>query len=87
MPEFVVPKRFKRRLNKKKPPLQGAILEAVARLAENPRHPGLQTHRVQGHAGVFEAYVDEANRLTFEWNGPVIVLRNHCNHDMIKLNP
>jgi hypothetical protein len=39
---------------------------------------------VQGVPGVFEAYVDMANRLTFEYGDDCIILRNHCNHDILK---
>lgn len=75
---------FKRRLAKKPPALQAAIIECFTRLAENTRHPSLQTHPVRGHRGVFEAYIDMANRLTFHYEGGRIVLRNHCNHDILK---
>jgi hypothetical protein len=78
---------FKRRLKKKTTAQQGAILECVARLSENTRHPGLQTHRVQGKAGVFEAYVDAGNRVTFHYDQGTIVLRNHCSHDILGRNP
>ncbi|MBI2363130.1 MAG: hypothetical protein HYV15_07080 [Elusimicrobia bacterium] len=57
-------------------------------LAENPRHPSLRTHPVEGAVGdhggkVFEAYVSEKYRLTWEY-GPVkgeLTLRNVDNHD------
>lgn len=87
MPKYEVTKPFKKRLKKKPPAMQGAILECIMRLAENPRHPGLRTHRVQGQDGVFEAYVDGGNRLTFHYEGDLIVLRSHCNHDMLERNP
>ncbi|MFN0073043.1 MAG: type II toxin-antitoxin system RelE family toxin [Chloroflexota bacterium] len=85
MPSIDIPKRFKKRLQKKPPELVSAILEAIDRLIENPSHPGLKVHPVQGTTGVFEAYIDLKNRLTFEF-GPdgSIVLRNHCNHDILK---
>lgn len=75
--------RFKRELQKKPPALQRAILQCVASLVSDPRHPGLQVHQVQGTAGVWEAYVDRKNRITFHFEGGVIVLRRHCNHDII----
>jgi hypothetical protein len=74
-------------MSKKPAALQGAILECVQRLGENPRHPSLKTHRVRGVPGVFEAYVDRANRVTFEWDGPAIRLRNNCNHDILSRSP
>jgi hypothetical protein len=61
-----------------------AILECVGRLGENPHHPGLRTHRVSGTRVVWEAYVDRANRVTFHYEGGRVVLRRHCNHDVLK---
>lgn len=78
---------FRRRLKKKTPDQVGAIARCIEQLVENPKHPGLHTHRVQGADGVFEAYIDQANRLTFHWDGGTIVLRNHCNHSMLERNP
>jgi hypothetical protein len=84
VPPVEVPNSFKRELDKKEPRLAAAITECVLRLAENPRHPGLQTHPMQGHKGVFEAYVDRKNRVTFHYAEGRIVLRRHCNHDILK---
>jgi hypothetical protein len=33
---------------------------------------------------VFEAYVDKKNRVTFHWEDGKIILRNNCNHDILK---
>jgi hypothetical protein len=85
LPNLIISRAFKRELARKPVDMQAAILECVNRLGENPRHPGLHTHRVQGTRGqVFEAYVDRANRVTFHWEGPDIVLRKHCNHDILR---
>ena len=75
---------FKKRLKRKPAALQAAIVECITRLSANTRHPSLQTHPVRGHKGVFEAYIDMANRLTFHYEAGRIVLRNHCNHDILK---
>lgn len=82
-----IDKTFKRRLAKKPPNLRGAILEAVQRLRENPNHPSLHTKKMQGQRDVFEARVDKANRITFHWEGEIIYLRNHCNHDVLTRSP
>lgn len=83
-----IPTRFKRQLRKKTPQLQDAILECVEKLGENSRHPSLQTHELQSRKGVFEAYVDKANRITFHYERRAgqrfIVLRKHCNHDILR---
>jgi mRNA-degrading endonuclease YafQ of YafQ-DinJ toxin-antitoxin module len=78
---------FRKRLLKKTHSMQGSILECIKKLADDPRHPGLHTHRVQGSLGVFEAYVDDANRLTFHYENGTIVLRNHCNHSVVNRSP
>ncbi len=87
MPELCVPPKFKRVARKKQPPPQAAIARCLQLLGDDPHHPGLHTHRVQGAPGVWEAYVDGSNRVTFHWDGPVIVLRNNCNHKILERTP
>jgi len=83
-----IPPRFKKQLKRKPPQLQEAIAECVRRLGDNRRHPSLQTHSMQGRKGVFEAYVDIANRITFHYarrqGQRIIVLRKHCSHDILR---
>ncbi len=87
MPELEIPKSFRKRLDKKPARLKFAILECVHRLGTDPHHPGLKTHKIQGKEGIFEAYVDKSNRVTWEYGENRIVLRNHCTHDIIERNP
>jgi plasmid maintenance system killer protein len=88
LPRIAVDPAFKRRLKKKPPVLRAAIEECAARLADDPHHPGLRTKRLQtGDGAVFSARIDQANRLTFHWDDDVIVLRNHCNHDLVLKRP
>jgi hypothetical protein len=75
---------FRRAYKRKPEPMRAAIKATIKQLRTDSRHPGLHTHKVQGAIGVWEAYVDGANRLTFHWEGDTIVLRNHCNHDVLK---
>lgn len=75
---------FKKKLAKKPVAMQGQILACIQRLREDPRHPGLHTHRVRGTDRVWEAYVDEANRVTFFWDGDRLVFEAHCNHDVLR---
>jgi len=68
--------------------MQAKVLECVTRLGEDPRHPGLQTHRMQGRPGVWEARVDQGNRVTFNYESDgSITLRMNCNHDVLSRNP
>lgn len=87
MPRYRIPDDFKKELRRKPPRLADAILRCVQGLGENPRHPGLHVHRVQGTPGVWEAYVDRANRVTFHYEDGVIVMRKHCNHDILTRRP
>lgn len=76
---------FKKRLRKKPMQMQAAIVECVRRVIEDPRHPGLRTHRLRGTPGVWEASVDRGNRLTFHREpGGGLVFRNHCHHDILR---
>lgn len=65
-----------------------ALQSRLGFLAQNPRHPSLQTHEVRGAYGnfggkVYEAYVTKKYRLTWEYGreDKTIVLRNVDNHD------
>jgi mRNA-degrading endonuclease YafQ of YafQ-DinJ toxin-antitoxin module len=82
--ELEIPSSFKRTAQKKTPSMQAAIARCVALLADNPRHPGLHTHRVQGTRGVWEAYIDDANRITFHYADDRIVLRKNCTHSVLR---
>jgi len=62
--------------------MQTAIWAAVRQLRVDPRHPGLRVKKIT--RSVFEARIDEGNRLTFFWDGPKIVLENHCHHDIVR---
>ena len=71
-------------MKKKEPQMQFAIARCVQLLGDNPKHPGLHTHKVQGCRGVWEAYIDGANRVTFHYADQKIVLRKNCNHDILR---
>jgi hypothetical protein len=74
---------FKKRLAAKPHKQQEAIARAIVKLRQNPRHPGLRTHKLQGMPGVIAARVSQGDRLTFRWQGAKIVLLNHCSHPQV----
>jgi hypothetical protein len=77
-----------RRAYKKKPKAMRDVIDAaVVQLRVDPHYNGLGTHKIWGHPGVWAADLDKGNRLTFHWDGDTIVLRNHCNHDILKRRP
>ena len=52
-------------------------------IEENPLHPSLRTKKIQGAAGIFEASLNMAIRVTFEYVKPnTIYLRNVGEHDI-----
>ena len=57
--------------------------KALMLLAEDPRHPGLQTKKIQGLGDreIFEARLDQRIRFTFQLQGDVLILRNIDDHD------
>ncbi len=77
-------KNFDDHFSQKPRSLQDTTKRKIKLLAENPRHPSLNVHRVDGTDGVWEAYIDMSHRLTFEYQDGGIVLRNNNGHDILK---
>jgi hypothetical protein len=63
------------------------VQKALRLLNADFRHPGLKSHTVQGHEGIYEAYVDQKYRMTYERRGDLIAMRNVDNHDECLKNP
>ena len=57
--------------------------KALKLLAEDHRHPGLQTKRIHGLGDreIFEARLDQKVRFTFQIQGDTLILRNIDAHD------
>ncbi len=83
MPQIARPKHFDKQFRKKPPDQQAALAKALKLLGDNPSHPSLRVKRVKSAPGVFEASANMRDRLTFEWVGGQIVLRNNCHHDEV----
>jgi hypothetical protein len=67
--------------------IQQKVIKALKLLDVNFRHPGLRSHPVGAAPGVFEAYVDDKYRMTFERRGDVLIVRNVDNHAECLKNP
>ena len=78
-----VPKPLKKKLDKKPPEMRAAIYACLRQLREDWRHKGLAASKLGGME-IYHAKVSKGNRVTFFWDGPVIVIENHCNHDILK---
>ena len=78
-----VPKPLKKKLAKKPPKMQEAVLACIVQLREDWTHPGLRSSKLGG-THIYHARVDGGNRITFFWEDGRIVIENHCNHDILK---
>ena len=68
--------------------IQEKVKKQLALLANDPRHPSLQTKPIQGATGIFEARVDIDYRLTYERDSEdTLVLRVVAKHDKALKNP
>jgi mRNA interferase RelE/StbE len=66
MPKIKFTKRFLKSFARLPVTVQEKIKKQIALLAENPRHPSLQTKLIQGADGIYEARIDIDYRLTYE---------------------
>jgi len=73
--------RFNRNYSRLQLDIRIKVQKALRFLEIDFRHPGLRSHPVRGYPGVYEAYVDQKYRLTFQRRGDVFILRNVDNHD------
>lgn len=66
-------------------PIKSEVDKALRLLLENPRHPSLQTKKMQPKVrGIFEARVTQGYRLTFHLDVLAIVLRRVGTHDILR---
>lgn len=88
MPKIRFTRRFLKSFARLPKPVQEKIKKQIALLAENPRHPLLQTKLIQGAEGIYEARVDMAYRFTYERAADdTLVLRVVGKHDQALKDP
>lgn len=86
MPPFIIrlTDELENKLDTKSDKRRRAIAHCLERLQENPRHPGLRTKKVQGKGGtVFETRASRGDRVTWFYDGSIIVIENHCGHEIL----
>ena len=83
MPVVIKTKSFNENFLQLSPEEQKQTIKALRLLAENPRHPSLQTHKVEGTVFI-EAYANMDVRIIFERTSDTIVLRAVGHHDVLK---
>jgi mRNA interferase RelE/StbE len=88
MPRIKSSPRFKKSYKKLPVEIQDKIKKAISLLAQNPRHPSLQTKPVQGMKGICEARVDINYRLSYErLPDDTLLLRYVSTHNDAMRNP
>lgn len=88
MPEIELTERFEQDLLRLPPEIRKKLLKALRMLAEDPRHPSLQTKPIQGAKGIYEARIDQSYRMTYQrLPNDVLLLRTAGKHDETLKNP
>ena len=88
MPKIRFTRRFLKSFARLPAAVQEKVKKQIALLAEDPRHPSLQTKPIQGAAGIYEARVDIDYRMTYERDADdTLVLRVVAKHDEALKNP
>ena len=78
--------RFERALRRKKrvsPRDAERTIAAVDLILNEPGNQGLNQHLLDRRQRIWDAYIDRANRLTYQRDGDTIIFRNNCRHDII----
>lgn len=83
--KVVLTERFKKRVTKrvkKNSELERKIVKQIQLLRQNPHHPSLKLHKLEGERRLEYAVWVEGNlRLTCQIDGEVIVLTDLITHD------
>ncbi len=88
MPEVELTERFRQAFRLLPPEIQKKVLKTLRLLAENPRHPSLQTKPIQGAPGIYEARIDQSYRMTYQrLPGDILLLRAAGKHDETLKSP
>jgi len=84
MPKLAWLPRFERDYRKLSYALKPRVQKTLLQMEQHLRHPGLRVKRMQGTADIWEARVTGSCRMTFNWDGNVLLLRTVGEHDILK---
>jgi len=84
---FVLTERFRRAYRSLTAEEQKRVQNALRRMSEDLRHPGLRIKRVRGRQSIWEVRASRALWLTFEVEGDKIVLRIVGSHAATSKRP
>lgn len=75
---------FKKDYKKLPPAIKDKVDKQLKMLLDNPTYPSLKLHVIRGTKSIWEGYVDDQYRFTFEIENDYFVLRKVGSHDVIK---
>lgn len=78
--------RFTEELSGLPEPIKARAKKQLALFVQNPRHPSLQTEKMEGFEGIWKGRITQKYRFTFHIEGDAYVLRRIGPHD-IERNP
>jgi len=82
MPKIILTDRFVTLFRKLPEAIRKKVKRQIQLLADNPRHPSLQTKPIQGTNGIFEPRVDIHYRMTYErLSDDTLLMRVVAQHD------
>jgi mRNA interferase RelE/StbE len=88
MPKIKLTGRFLKSFARLPAPVQEKVKKQLRLLAEDPRHPSLQSKPIQGAPGIYEARVDIDYRMTYERDADdTLILRVVGKHDEALKSP
>lgn len=64
--------------------IQERAEKKLALFLRNPRHPSLQTHKMEGHRDIWEGRITDDYRFTFRIEGDLYKLRRIGTHEIYK---
>lgn len=76
---------FWKQYQKLPPEIKRKAKKAFSLFKDNPSHPSLRVHPIQGTGNpkIYEGYVDKFYRFTFHYDGDTIVYRKIGPHSII----
>jgi len=78
--------RFRREFSALHPPIKERAKKQLTFFSQNPRHPSLQTKKMEGWDKIWEGRITLDYRFTFTAEGDTYTLRRIGQHDILR-NP
>ncbi|MBI4598253.1 MAG: type II toxin-antitoxin system RelE/ParE family toxin [Candidatus Omnitrophica bacterium] len=76
--------RFKKDFKRLPREIQARLPDVLERFVDNPRHPSLQTKKMEGVRDIWELRVTQSYRITFQFVLEGVLLRRVGTHDVLR---